>query len=215
MGDAIVGAVDVLLYKASADNHLRITYLICGSLSLVSNLLVLLCYVGTSPLSRFPSSMLRWRIVCDAIVSAQFVLLSVHQLADWKVNPDSTGDEACTPTLAFLVQFGMFGSLSWYAMLSLDLYFSVTRPFTRPIERLGLYQAWVWVGSVLTGACAAVRHGYRPVYHVCWTGNPMEDPFTMGSMWMLFFGWLIAYALLSVVVLLYCQSQLLLGGERW
>ena len=100
-------------------------------------------------------------------------------------------------------------------MLSLDLYFSVTRPFTRPSERLGRYQAWVWSGSVLTGVCAAVRHGYRPVYHVCWTVADPPGAIRLGSMWTLFFGWLVAYALLSVGVLLYCQSQLLLGGKRW
>lgn len=89
------------------------TFCVCGSISFVSNVLVLLCYSGTPPLARFPSSMLRWRFVCDALFSAQFVLVSAHQLLDWQTNPSTSGADACTPTLAFLVQFGMFGSLSW------------------------------------------------------------------------------------------------------
>ena len=60
------------------------------------------------------------------------------------------GATLCSPTLAFLAQFGMFGSLSWFGCLSLDLYLSVTRPFTRPSSRLASYQQYVWLGSGLT-----------------------------------------------------------------
>ena len=34
-------------------------------------LLVLLCFAGTPALSRFPASMLGWRLVCDALLSVQ------------------------------------------------------------------------------------------------------------------------------------------------
>ena len=99
----------------------------------------------------------------------------------------------CSPGLAFLLQFGMFGSLSWFGCMSLDLYFSVTRPFTRPSSRLSGYQLWVWAGSMLTGAVAAMRHGDRPVYHVCWIARSSDlvgEPwlFSMGG---LFFVWLV------------------------
>lgn len=75
--------------------------LACSSLSLVACLLVLLCYAGTPSLSRFPSSMMFWRFVCDCVLSVQFVLLSL--------------EVPCSPALAFVTQFAMFGSLSWCA----------------------------------------------------------------------------------------------------
>ena len=46
-------------------------YVVCGGTSVLLCLLVLLCFVGTPPLSRFPSSMLGWRFVCDVLLSTQ------------------------------------------------------------------------------------------------------------------------------------------------
>ena len=145
---------------------------------------------------------------------SQFVLHNLPRML-------TPGTSMCSPGLAFLLQFGMFGSLSWFGCMSLDLYFSVTRPFTRPSSRLPAYQMWVWAGSMLTGAVAAMRHGDRPVYNVCWIGRthapdadgePIEEPF-LASMWGLFFIWLVAYSLLSVAALVYVTSQLRVGGD--
>lgn len=163
-------------------------YVVGGSVSVVSCLLVLVCFTGTPALGRFPACLFRWRFICDGLVSAQFVLLNLHELT-------TTDEAACTAGLAFVLQFGIFGSLSWFACISLDLYLLVTRPFTRPEERTGSYHAWVWTGSLLTGLAAATRHGYRSTYHLCWTA---ADPPLVSSMWGLFFVWLMAYSCLSV-----------------
>ena len=164
-------------------------YVACGGTSALLCLLVLACFAGTPSLSRYPASMLGWRLVCDAALSLQFVLLNLPLLAG------APAASACSPTLAFLAQFGMFGSLSWFACLSLDLYFSVTRPFTRPSSRLGYYHCWVWAGSALTGLVAAVRHGYRPIYHLCWIAKEEQgDEWLLGSMGGLFFRCVHAHA---------------------
>ena len=203
-------------------------YVACGAMSFLSCALVLICYLGTPSLSRFPSSMLGWRLVFDAALSAAFVMLHVRQLhllqgADDGV-PFGTGaadaDSACSPGLAFLAQFGLFGSLSWFACLSIDLYLSVTRPFTRPSSRFGAYQLWVWAGATVTGLVAAMRPGYDTVYHLCWMVDDPSSPSsettalrTLSSTWSLFFAWLILYSLLSVAALIYAHSKLLMGGE--
>mgnify|MGYP002851581323 CR=1 FL=1 len=59
--------------------------------------------------------------------------------------------------LALLAQFGLFGSLSWYACLSANVYLSVTRPFTPPAGRMALYHAWVWTGAALSGVYASAH----------------------------------------------------------
>ena len=89
---------------------LQRVYLICSGLSLTSCILVLGSYAGTPSLSRFPSSMLRWRIICDALISVQFLMVNAQQLFE-----PSPGNDGCSAILAFLVQFGLFGTLSWYA----------------------------------------------------------------------------------------------------
>ena len=91
---------------------LQRVYLICSGLSLTSCILVLACYAGTHSLSRFPSSMLRWRFVCDALISVQFLMVNAQQLLG-----SSSGTDGCSTALAFLLQFGLFGTLSWYEAL--------------------------------------------------------------------------------------------------
>ena len=192
------------------DPLISLTYVIGGAFSLISCATILLSFAGTPALSQFPSSMLRYRLVCDLLLSAQFVLLNLPMpLLD-----QETGAAACSPALAFLAQFALFGSLSWFGCLSLDLYLSVTRPFTRPSSRLGAYQLWAWAGSTLTGLVYAARHADS---HDCWmSGGDAHvtlGPLGSGQLWMLFFGWLAGYMVLSVTVLTYVQSKLLVGGD--
>ena len=278
-----------------ADGIIACIYVFGGGLSMLLCLLVLFCFAGTPAISRFPASMMGWRLVCDTILSAQArgsspcllyfspsrsaaldrpltrakkivlrrralavcaaqcashdgaagerrLLGRLGPLRRVDVLPDPRIPRAerhvrlslvvCLPLVCELP--GSNAHLQWPpaaarccpllllttvasrspSPLSFDLYFSVTRPFTRPSSRLGAYQLWVWAGSALTGIVAAARFGYRPLYHVCWTtrAEPNEELW-VGSMMGLFFGWLVAYSLLSIAVLIHVQSQLLVGGE--
>ena len=185
-------------------------YVAASSLSILCCVTVLLCHVLAPGLSRFPSSLLLWRVVCDLLLSLHFVLLNSQQLFD--TSATDAGVSACTAPLALLAQFGLFGSLSWYACLSANVYLSVTRPFTPPAGRTALYHAWVWTGAALSGVYASAHAGYRSAYHICWTNARPGSPLRNLDNWVLFLGWVVAYASLGVAALLYGQSRLLFGG---
>ena len=185
-------------------------YVAASSLSILCCVTVLLCHVLAPGLSRFPSSLLLWRVVCDLLLSLHFVLLNSQQLFD--TSATDAGVSACTAPLALLAQFGLFGSLSWYACLSANVYLSVTRPFTPPAGRMALYHAWVWTGAALSGVYASAHAGYRSAYHICWTNARPGSPLRNLDNWVLFLGWVVAYASLGVAALLYGQSRLLFGG---
>ena len=54
-----------------ADGIIACIYVFGGGLSMLLCLLVLFCFAGTPAISRFPASMMGWRLVCDTILSAQ------------------------------------------------------------------------------------------------------------------------------------------------
>ena len=178
--------------------------------------LVLLCNLCERRLSRFPSSLTMWRIVCDLMLSFQMVFVNGleyvqrHHPAALDENSFWGRNSSCSEPLAFLLQFGLFGSLAWYACLSANLYLTVTRPFTRPASRTPLYHWGVWAGSAVTGMFAAGTHGYRPLYHLCWTRRTPAHAHN----WLLLFGWVLLFSVLSTLVLLYCQAILLFGGSQ-
>lgn len=179
-------------------------YVLCASASAICCTLVLLLHIRRRALSRFPSSLLLWRIVCDLVLSVQFIVLNLTQIL-------RGGQHACTAQLAFLAQFGLLGSLGWYACLSLNFYFSVTRPFTRPAGRTTAFHTLVWLGAVSSGLVASADHGYRPLYHTCWTH---ETERTSLLNWSIFFIWVILFSFFSVVALVLVQLQLVVGGAK-
>ena len=195
---------------------INIIYIVCAGTSVVCCSLVLLCNLCERRLSRFPSSLTMWRIVCDLMLSFQMVFVNGleyvqrHHPAALDEHSFWGRDSFCSEPLAFLLQFGLFGSLAWYACLSANLYLTVTRPFTRPASRTPLYHWGVWVGSAVTGMLAAGTHGYRPLYHLCWT---RREPVHAHN-WLLLFGWVLLFSVLSTLVLLYCQAILLFGGSH-
>ena len=80
-------------------------YVAASSLSILCCVTVLLCHVLAPGLSRFPSSLLLWRVVCDLLLSLHFVLLNSQQLFD--TSATDAGVSACTAPLALLAQFGL------------------------------------------------------------------------------------------------------------
>lgn len=195
------------------DLEISLVYIVTAGASVICCSVVLLLNACERALSRFPSSLMMWRMVCDLLLSLQFVFVNARQYIMASYDPTTTGEHACTESLAFLVQFGLFGSLMWYGCLSANLYLSITRPFTRPDRRTPLYHAVVWLGSSITGAIAAATHGYRPVYHFCWTHADPAGDFNADN-WLLLFGWVILCSVLSTLVLLYSHSLLLFGSDR-
>ena len=189
-------------------------FVVTGSMSFLACAGVLLCWAGTPSLSRFPSRMLLWRLICDAILALAFVALNLQQLVAWHSSAyGGSGESACSSLLAFFAQFALFGSLSWFACLAFDLYLSISRPFTRPVERSSMYHGWAWTGAALTGLAVGYRPAYRPVDHLCWAAADYKIA-GIDSTWLVFLGWVLGYSALSGCALLYSASLLARGGEK-
>jgi len=188
-------------------------YVATSCCSLVCCSLVLLLHARSRRLSRFPSSIMLWRIVCDSLLCVQLIVLNMQILAKDDAQTVHDGSAACGPRLAFIAQFSLFGSLGWYACLALNLYLSVTRPSTRPSDRMGLFHTWVWLGSAATGALAAARHGYRSLYQLCWIVSPSGGQLGIYN-WALLGGWVVTYPVLSTLALAYCEWVLHFDRDR-
>ena len=59
---------------------LALVYVVGGSASLLLCTAILLCFAGTPAISRFPGSMLGWRLICDVLLSLQLVLLNLPRV---------------------------------------------------------------------------------------------------------------------------------------
>ena len=78
-----------------ADGIIACIYVFGGGLSMLLCLLVLFCFAGTPAISRFPASMMGWRLVCDTILSAPARSSSLSLLPLLLSEPFR---RACSPT---------------------------------------------------------------------------------------------------------------------
>jgi len=87
--------------------------------------LVLLLHTRSRRLAQFPSTVTLWRIGCDLLLCCQLMWLNGRLVVgSWSARGEREDDgvqyedavATCTPALAFLAQFSLFGSLGWCAL---------------------------------------------------------------------------------------------------
>lgn len=173
-----------------------------SSISVISCLFVILVYCVNPQVRKFPSNLAFYRTLCDLIFSLQFFILNTSS-SSW--SPPSP--ETCAE-YAFWTQFSLFGSLSWFFIESVNVFFSVRNPFRRPHTRNMSYHVWVWLGSYITARLIdnVDLVGYRPGLEFCYT------KINVGSLnlsnWTLLYFWIIVYWLLTCCSVIYSTSQL-------
>ena len=84
-----------------SEAQINVIYIACAGTSVVCCLLVLLCNLCERALSRFPSSLTMWRIVCDLLLSLQFLFVNVLQFMHRHDPPSERS--VCSEPLAFLL----------------------------------------------------------------------------------------------------------------
>eukprot|EP00475_Leptophrys_vorax_P016090 TRINITY_DN22490_c0_g1_i1.p1 TRINITY_DN22490_c0_g1~~TRINITY_DN22490_c0_g1_i1.p1 ORF type:complete len:674 (-),score=128.47 TRINITY_DN22490_c0_g1_i1:1566-3488(-) len=109
---------------------------------------------------------------------------------------------------AGFTQFSMFGSLSWYFVESVNVYFTVKNPFVRPHTRNPWYHLWVWSGSAITAIILSFTNQaeFRAGLQFCYTKS------VPGSVnwwnWGLLYVWIIIYWLITLFSGVYSVGKL-------
>lgn len=98
---------------------LSVLYIVFCSLSLFMHFVMFCLYRTYKVLRRFPSNLVFWRSICDALLELAFLWVnSVH------VNSGDR-DVACNVTVSVWVQFALMSSLLWFFAISFNFYFSM------------------------------------------------------------------------------------------
>jgi hypothetical protein len=135
-------------------NGLSTAYIVISCVSFLCCVIVLwltLRYPGQ--LGRFPNNLVQWRISFDALFALTMIYVNTSLINN------GTSQVTCNPFIALLTQFSLLGSLSWYFMLALNTYYSISNPFRRPESLTSRYHAFVWTLSIATGIVTAFFAG--------------------------------------------------------
>jgi 1-phosphatidylinositol-4-phosphate 5-kinase len=135
--------------------------------------------------------------VFEIFFSTQFVVLWAY----------SDGKNHCG-VFAFLLQFAILGSQSWYFMIALDLFQALRNPFTDPKANLRLYHAYVWISSIASATIivGAGEFEFRDGLEICWTKRSQGNANVYN--WLLFFIPTLLYWAVAVSVLFYAWYRL-------
>ena len=177
-----------------------------SAVHIVSSLISAMCCVvvlGVSAtyeqLRRFPNNMLLWKTGCDLITSVVLVGVNIALLTMPQRTSVERGARICqNGALAGIAGFSLLASPGWFCAIAVNLNRSIHDPFTKPQSRMRKMHTWVWGTSLAVGVSVGVLHEYRPNLHMCWSCHGTSGVFS----WVLLFGWLAAYFLLAVVVML-------------
>jgi 1-phosphatidylinositol-4-phosphate 5-kinase len=179
---------------------------VLSSLSCICCLIIIVASLTQPVLRRFPAPLIIFRAFCDLLFSAQFIVFTL--LSSLLTSSDSSVPAACQWN-SFLAQFAQAGSLGWFFVFSLNFYLSIADPFQRPESRMKKYHVYVWSVALATASVAASRAAYRPSLRICWTATESGVNYLN---WIVFFLWVIAYWVISVVILGVCWLKLQRNG---
>lgn len=179
-----------------------------SGISALSCLVLFYFYAKYSCLRVFPNPLIFWRAVCDFGFAVQLFMQQLSRRLDFFTN------ELCL-FWSFLTQLFLFGSLAWFFVYVLNYYFTISNPFTHPIERYYKMHLGVWAAAFFTAAMIlAIRNEddfppYRGRIQLCWTA---ELPSWNGKNWGLYLGWVVMVWCSAQFVRIVCAKKLRHGG---
>lgn len=158
-----------------------IFYIIQGlfsGLSFLGSVLIVASAFTIPNLRKHPTTLVLYLSVCDLLFSLKYFVVAVAPNSeDWE--DKDTNKELCMWEAVWSQFFGMshFGcnwrkglaSVSWNAMISINLMISVANPFANTATKEILYHFYVWVLSISTTVILAVGEFYAPSGDgTCW-----------------------------------------------
>eukprot|EP00736_Rhodelphis_marinus_P001551 Rmarinus@m.21486 len=162
--------------RISADfTRPSIALFIGALLSTICILALIYTYKHYRTLQKHPGSLVYYRSLSDLGFSLVF-------LVQYAMPPQ----DDCA-MFSFILQFCALSSELWFLTLSIDMFMSLTNPFTNYKLNRKLYHCYTWSFSFLF-ACILIisgEYGMSPL-KICWTKDQGENTFNIYS-WSLFF----------------------------
>ncbi|TYZ65088.1 hypothetical protein PybrP1_006005 [[Pythium] brassicae (nom. inval.)] len=194
--------------------------LVFGSVqTLVLCAVVFVTYHGVQSFQAHPNPLILYKCVVDMALALRFVLDPLLQ--DWGVYAPgyATSDTAWASCryLSGVTEFLYLASDSWYFALIVDLYTSLTNPFTSVEADRRKYTIAIYANAALFGVLTALisgAHGFSDGGY-CWThrGRRRESNFFRLNIasWTLFYDWMILFYISGISVLIFCAKRLRSG----
>eukprot|EP00300_Choanocystis_sp_HF-7_P006779 c14904_g1_i2.p1 GENE.c14904_g1_i2~~c14904_g1_i2.p1 ORF type:complete len:868 (+),score=194.87 c14904_g1_i2:37-2640(+) len=155
----------------------------------VSSLLVIVKSFR-SPLSRVhPNRILFWKSVADLFVAVRLLLNPGLFLVNCSSNEDKNCDDQC-PGSSFILQVSLLASETWLFCASLDLFRTLSNPFTNTKKSIWVYHLVVLAIGFGTGAIMIFRKQYGIIFNNqwCWISQSGSQPnIENEGRWVLFF----------------------------
>lgn len=216
----IIGVATVVITAALAvaiahlDGYSIDPGLVFGSLqTLILCAIVFMTYHGVQSFQAHPNPLILYKCVIDMVLALRFLLDPLLQ--DWHVY--TPGLRNSCKYLSAVTQFLYLSSDCWYFALIVDLYLSLTNPFTSVKADRRRYKLAIYSISALSALMTAVierAHGFSDGAY-CWThrGNSRERNFFRLNVasWLLFYDWMILFYLSGIAVLIFCAKRLRSG----
>eukprot|EP01126_Amoeba_proteus_P060925 TRINITY_DN8120_c0_g1_i25.p1 TRINITY_DN8120_c0_g1~~TRINITY_DN8120_c0_g1_i25.p1 ORF type:complete len:256 (-),score=27.19 TRINITY_DN8120_c0_g1_i25:265-1032(-) len=169
---------------------------ILSGFSFLGSVLIVISACTVPSLRKHPTSLVIYLSLCDTLFSLKYLSVAI-----WP-NSSTFEDKSEHPHLCLLEAawsqiFGL-ASVSWNAMISINLVISIANPFVNTSTKEILYHIYVWLLTAITTIVMVLGNHYNPSGDgTCWLHGRDE----IG--WPLFCLWLVLYQILSVSTLIY------------
>ncbi|GLE03863.1 hypothetical protein PINS_up012774 [Pythium insidiosum] len=205
LGVVVVGAtLGATLVTDQLDGYAIDPGLVFGSFqTLVLGTVVFVTYHGVQSFQMHPNPLILFKCVVDILLALRFLLDPF--LLDARVYV--AGDRLSCSWLSGLTQCLLFASDCWYFALIVDLYRSLTNPFTSVQANRRTFALAVSLSALTSGAVTVAVDAYHGFAdgNYCWThrGDAKERDFWKINVasWVLFYNWMIVFYLAGIAVL--------------
>jgi hypothetical protein len=117
-----------------------------GMVSIIHCLLVLLSYILVVPWRKHPSPLILYRAMTHLVFSVVIIFNAINATDTTDVSQHST---SCK-TLSFVTQYTFFSGECWLLFIAVDLYLSLTNPFTFYKSNIRKYHIIVWTTGFIS-----------------------------------------------------------------
>lgn len=160
-------------------------FLLCGAiLSIMHCSIVILSYKLIVPWRKHPSPLLLYRAATHLVFSIVIVLNVIDSIN----NKDVTDDSRKCLALSFFTQFTFFAGECWLLTIAVDLWLSLTNPFTFYKSNIQKYHVIVWSSGILSGGLLVRSNTCHGVFNhgICWMKISSSESYCF---WGFYLGW--------------------------
>eukprot|EP00002_Diphylleia_rotans_P024923 TRINITY_DN4922_c1_g1_i1.p1 TRINITY_DN4922_c1_g1~~TRINITY_DN4922_c1_g1_i1.p1 ORF type:complete len:881 (-),score=161.69 TRINITY_DN4922_c1_g1_i1:442-3084(-) len=197
----------VLLDALGAREFAVIVYYSIGSLlTVISTSYILYTFIKLGPLNRHPASLHVWGSVCDLLFTIPLFAQALREATGITETPNQVENTFCEG-MTFITQVTLMGSVTWFVMLSWDLFRTLRQPFVNQSKQLSSYHIFTWTVSFLSGILLVASEG-SGVSNVCVCWIESQDKQRPNArMWVFYYAFVCIYFLFSIGVLAYCMKE--------